>query len=232
MRNHSSARGEAILESSDGVQRQRVENAVSHLAAIVESSDDAIISWTLQGEFVSWNSGAEQMYGYRAEEVLGKRATILLPPHNIDEAPQLIERIKRGERIKHYETVRIRKDGTPIEVSISVSPIHDQNGNLTGISVIGRDITERKQAENELNALRKETQDLRQALEERKVIERAKGILMKRGGLDEPDAFRRLQRLASEKRRKLVEIAQMIVTADEALTMSTTDDGRSPTAAM
>lgn len=208
------------------MQRSSTQDAVSHLAAIVESSDDAIISWTLQGEFVSWNAGAERMYEYTAQEILGKPATILLPANNVDETPQLIERIKSGERIRHYETVRIRKDGTPIEVSLSVSPIRDQKGTLTGISVMGRDLTERKQAETELTALRKETQDLRQALEERKTIERAKGILMKLGRLDEPDAFRRLQRLASEKRRKLVDIAQMIVTAEEALTMTTSDEAR------
>jgi PAS domain S-box-containing protein len=217
-----------MLQSSDVVENQRAEKAIAHLAAIVESSDDAIVSWTLQGNIVSWNSGAERMYGYCAEEVLGKQATLLLPPHNIDEPPHLIERIKRGERIMHYETVRIRKNGTLIEVSLSVSPIREQNGNLTGISVIGRDITERKQAENELKALRQEAQDLRQALEERKVIERAKGILMKRSELDEPDAFRRLQRLASEKRRKLVDIAQMIVTAEEAFTMTGSDKGSTP----
>ena len=97
-----------MLPFSDVVKNERAERAMSHLAAIVESSDDAIVSWTLQGDIVSWNSGAERMYGYRADEVLGKPATILLPSRNIDEAPHLIERIKRGERIKHYETVRIR----------------------------------------------------------------------------------------------------------------------------
>ncbi len=122
----------------------------SLLAAIVESSDDAIIGKTLDGIITSWNRGAENLYGYSAEEAKCKPVSILMPPNRADELGKIIESIKRGERVQHYETQRMRKDGTIIEVSLTVSPIRDSTGRIIGASTIARDITERKRLEEEL----------------------------------------------------------------------------------
>jgi PAS domain S-box-containing protein len=122
----------------------------SHLAAIVESSDDAIISKTLEGVIATWNQAAERIFGYAAEEVIGKSITLLIPPNQIDEEPVILGKIRRGERIDHYETVRTRKDGVLINVSLTVSPIKDESGSIIGASKIARDITQRKLAEDVL----------------------------------------------------------------------------------
>jgi PAS domain S-box-containing protein len=121
------------------------------LAAIIESAEDAIISKTLQGVITSWNQGAEQIFGYTASEVIGKSITILIPPDHLDEEPAILARLGRGERVQHYETVRVRKDGTLIDISLTVSPIKDQHGNLIGASKIARDITAQKQVRRELD---------------------------------------------------------------------------------
>ena len=117
------------------------------------SSDDAIISKNLDGIITSWNSGAERLFGYTAEEAIGKPMTILIPPDRINEEPGIIARIRRGERIEHYETVRRRKDGSPIDISLTVSPIKDSDGTIIGASKIARDITERKRAEKQQQLL-------------------------------------------------------------------------------
>ena len=130
--------------------KYEAEEAKAKLAAIVESSEDAIISKSLDGIITSWNAGAEHIYGYSTAEAIGKPITILIPPERPNEFPQLTEKIKRGEAIKHYETDRIRKNGERIHVSLSLSPVKDEAGAVVGISVIGRDITERKWAEEKL----------------------------------------------------------------------------------
>jgi PAS domain S-box-containing protein len=130
--------------------RQQAEEARLQLASIVESSDDAIISKTLDGIIVSWNSGAERIYGYSAEEVKGCSVSILIPRERPNEEPQILARIKQGEHIEHYETVRMRKDGKLINVSLSISPIKDAAGKIIGVSKIARDITQRKRAEEAL----------------------------------------------------------------------------------
>ena len=122
----------------------------SGLAAIVESSDDAIISKTLDGVISTWNHGAERMFGYVAEEVIGKPITLLIPPDHLDEEPVILERLKRGERIDHYETVRLTKSGALLDVSLTVSPVKDLNGTIIGASKIARDITQRKRTEEVL----------------------------------------------------------------------------------
>jgi len=127
--------------------KYEAEEARTKLSAIVESSEDAIISKSLDGIITSWNAGAEHIYGYSAAEAVGKPIAILIPPEHPNELPQLTEKIKRGEAIKHYETDRIRKDGERIQMSLTLSPIKDAAGAIAGISVIGRDITERKRAE-------------------------------------------------------------------------------------
>jgi len=131
----------------DSLQRGLAEQDLRRLAAIIENSDDAVISKNLDGIITSWNGGAERLFGYTAEEVIGRPVMILIPPERIDEEPGILARIRRGERIDHYDTVRRRKDGSPIDISLTVSPIKDADGKIVGASKIARDITERKNAE-------------------------------------------------------------------------------------
>ena len=137
----------------DATERRRAEEVGSRLAAIVESADDAIISKTLDGIITSWNSGAEKIYGYTADEVVGQPITILVPPERPNDVPKILETVRRGEKVDHYETVRVRKDGRRIDVSLTVSPIKDADGNVTRASTVARDVTERKRAEEEIRRL-------------------------------------------------------------------------------
>jgi len=130
--------------------RKQAEEVHCQLASIVESSDDAIISKTLDGMIVSWNSSAERIYGYTAEEVKGCSVSILIPPERPDEEPQILQRIRQGEHIENYETVRVRKDGRQIDVSLTISPVKDAAGNIIGVSKIARDITQHKRSKEEL----------------------------------------------------------------------------------
>jgi PAS domain S-box-containing protein len=123
------------------------EDARAQLAAIVESSDDAIVSTSLDGTITSWNPAAERLFGYAAEEVIGRPISILAPPDRENEMPANLERIRRGERVDRYETVRRRKDGSLVDVSLTVSLIRDRTGRIVGASNIARDITARKQVE-------------------------------------------------------------------------------------
>jgi PAS domain S-box-containing protein len=121
--------------------------AAAWLGAIVESSDDAIVSKTLDGIVTSWNPAAERLFGYTAEEMIGRPIAILAAPDRKNEMPAILESIRRGEKVDHYETVRRRKDGTLVDVSLTVSPIRDETGRIVGASKIARDITLRKQLE-------------------------------------------------------------------------------------
>jgi PAS domain S-box-containing protein len=121
--------------------------ACEKIASIVESSDDAIVGKDLNGVITSWNTGAERLFGYTSDEVVGKLVTILIPPDRHDEERTILERIKRGVRIDHYETVRLRKDGSSVSVSLTVSPVKNAEGKIVGASKIARDITERKRVE-------------------------------------------------------------------------------------
>ncbi len=125
----------------------QAEMITASLAAIVEFSDDAIISKDLNGVITSWNRGAERLFGYTAGEVRGKSVTLLIPPDRRREEPEILERLKRGERVDHFETVRTRKDGSSLAISLSISPLRDSSGRVIGASKIARDITERKRAE-------------------------------------------------------------------------------------
>ncbi|MET0647573.1 MAG: PAS domain S-box protein, partial [Pyrinomonadaceae bacterium] len=127
------------------------EFAQARLAAIVESADDAIISKTLEGNITSWNKGAERIFGYTAEEAIGQHVTILFPADHIDEEPAIIARIRSGERVEHYETVRRRKDGTLIDLSLTISPILAPDGRIVGASKVARDITEQRRAQRALD---------------------------------------------------------------------------------
>ena len=126
---------------------QSSELAPYWLAAIIESADDAIISKTLEGIITSWNKGAERIFGYTAEEAIGQPITILIPSKHLYEEPTILSRIKAGERIEHYETVRVRKDGTFVDISLTVSPILSADGRVIGASKVARDITERRRGE-------------------------------------------------------------------------------------
>jgi PAS domain S-box-containing protein len=148
--------------SRDITERKRVEEKNLQLAAIVKSSDDAIIGKTLDGIITSWNKGAERIYGYNEDEVVGKPITLLIPAGHEDEIPSLIERIRRGEQVEHYETLRKRKDGSIINVSLTVSPVKNIKAETVGASVVARDITGRMQAEK---MLRQSEQKYRELVE-------------------------------------------------------------------
>jgi len=126
---------------------------LSHLAAVVESTDDAIYSMTLDGVILTWNRAAEQMYGYSAAEASGASAMLLVPQDSLDEASEILARLRRGEHVTHYETVRLRKDGRRLDVSLTISPITDASGRVIAVSAIARDITRRIEAEAALQRL-------------------------------------------------------------------------------
>jgi PAS domain S-box-containing protein len=129
------------------------QGAQSRLAAIIESSEDAIISMTLEGVIRTWNAGAERTFGYTPVEAIGKHISILIPQERLDEETEILGKIKRGERIEHFETIRVRKDGVRINVSLTVSPVKSSLGEIVGASKIARDITGRKQLESERETL-------------------------------------------------------------------------------
>jgi PAS domain S-box-containing protein len=135
--------------ATDITERKQLEAAGRHLAAIVESSSDAIVSKDLNGIITSWNAGAERIFGYTAEEAVGKPVSILTAPDRLNEMPRILARIREGKRVEHYETRRRRKDGQVIDVALTVSPVRDAAGRIVGASKIARDITGRKQAEQE-----------------------------------------------------------------------------------
>jgi PAS domain S-box-containing protein len=128
------------------------------LASIVEFGDDAIVSKNLDGIITSWNRGAERIFGYLAEEVSGKPITILIPPERHHEEDVILERIRRGDRVDHFETIRRRKDGNLIDMSLTISPVRDANGKVVGASKIARDISERKRSEAQISVLAREAE--------------------------------------------------------------------------
>jgi PAS domain S-box-containing protein len=132
--------------SAESFQGEIAAESRRFLAALVESSDDAIIGKDAEGILRSWNPAARRLFGYRPEEVIGRPASILVPPELVDDVPALMERLRRGDRIRHYETQRLRKDGSRVEVSLTVSPIRDRGGRLVGASTIARDVTAHKRA--------------------------------------------------------------------------------------
>jgi hypothetical protein len=140
----------SVLTFIDISERKKVQESLSHFEAIVTSSNDAIIGKTLDGTVTSWNPSAETIYGYSAEEMVGRPVTAVIPPDRMDEYMAFMQQIRRGEVVQHLETIRIRKDGSKIDVSLSISPLKDECGKVVGASTISRDITERKQAEESL----------------------------------------------------------------------------------
>ncbi|MEW6127496.1 MAG: PAS domain S-box protein [Acidobacteriota bacterium] len=156
-----------ILVFRDVSERKRAEQTKAALAAIVESSDDAIFSKDLQGVILSWNQGAERLYGYTSDEVIGKSVALLMPPDRNDDFPNILAALQRGEIISHYETERRRKDGTVFEISLTVSPIRNAIGEMIGASTIAHDITEHKRLEKEGEVLLLREQTARQEAERR-----------------------------------------------------------------
>jgi two-component system CheB/CheR fusion protein len=144
-----------LVDISD---RKRADLDAQRLASIVESSDDAIISKALDGIITSWNRGAERVFGYTAEEAIGKPVTILIPEDRMNEELEILGRIRRGKRVDHYDTVRRRKDGSLIDISLTVSPLKNADGRIVGASKIARDITERKRAQDQQELLVNEMQ--------------------------------------------------------------------------
>jgi PAS domain S-box-containing protein len=148
----------AINMLVDITERKKAEEDAARLAAIVEFSDDAIISKDINGIIQTWNKGAERLFGYDAKEVIGKPITILIPPDRRHDEPAILDRIRRGEHIAHFETVRLRKDGSPIDISLTISPLKSPEGHIIGASKIARDVSEKRRQEerrqllvNELN---------------------------------------------------------------------------------
>ncbi len=156
LRDASGAFVGAVNMLIDISEQQRAEQVSHRLAAIVESSDDAIISKDLDGVIATWNKSAERLFGYLEQEAIGKPITMLIPERRLDEEDRILDRIRRGERIDHFETVRQRKDGTLVSISLTVSPITDGSGRIVGASKIARDITEQKRREEQINLLARE----------------------------------------------------------------------------
>ncbi len=152
-------------QAADLIERNEVETALREskeqfrwLASIVEFSDDAIVGKNLDGVIQSWNRGAERLFGYLSEEVIGKPITIVIPPERMHEEALILDCIRRGDRIEHYETVRRRKDGSLMDVSLTISPVRDAAGNIAGASKIARDITDRKRSEAQMSVLAREAE--------------------------------------------------------------------------
>jgi PAS domain S-box-containing protein len=165
-----------VLVFRDVTEVRRAVQARLHLAAIVESSDDAIIGHDLDGIITSWNQGAVRMYGYSAEEMIGKPLSLLVPPDHLDEAPALLERIRRGERIDHFETVRQRKDGSRFDVSVTTSPIKNGEDRIIGASKIARDISASKRNEAALWFLAEASKLLAELLDVPSTLQKVAGL--------------------------------------------------------
>jgi PAS domain S-box-containing protein len=142
------------IVAHDITERKKAEEERSRLAAIVESSDDAILGKTLDGMITTWNRAAERLYGYSAEETVGQHISMLIPPDRSDEIREILRKVRRGENIEHLETVRVAKDGRHLDISVTLSPVRDPEGNIVGASAIARDITERKRVEEALDEAR------------------------------------------------------------------------------
>ncbi|HUR26543.1 MAG TPA: PAS domain S-box protein, partial [Planctomycetota bacterium] len=153
--------------AQDVTERRTLDLLQHRMAAIVESSDDAIVSKDLDGTLRTWNSGAERIFGYTAAETVGRSIMMLIPPELQGEEHQILGRLRRGERVDHYETVRLTKDGRRIDLSLTVSPIRDSTGRIVGASKVARDITARKRVEAEL---RRSEEELRKAAQERQFL--------------------------------------------------------------
>jgi PAS domain S-box-containing protein len=200
----------AVNTLVDITERHENEARYRDIAAIVESSEDAILTKDLNGVITSWNHGATRLFGYAADEVIGKPVMILIPAERHDEEPTILGRIRRGERIDHYETVRQRKDGSAVDISLTVSPVRNPNGEIVGASKIARDITERRRAEQQQRLLLRE------------MDHRVKNLLALAGGVVALSARSAStpEELASVVRDRLMALARA-----QALTLPVTSEG-------
>ena len=189
----------------DITEMRRSEADRAWLAAIVESSDDVIIGKTLDGIITSWNRGAQKIYGYSADEAVGQPISMLVPPERPDEIPRIMESVRRGEKVDHFETVRVAKDGRRLDISLTVSPIRDRSGNIVGASTIARDITERRRVEEALREIREAerrriARDLHDSvLQDLSYTAAAMGLITLE--VDDPPLEQRLQRAIDAVRR-------------------------------
>jgi PAS domain S-box-containing protein len=155
---------ESILDELPAL-RLKADKAIGLLASIVDSSDDAIVSKTLEGVITSWNAGAERLFGYTTKEAIGQSISIIIPRDRLDEETNILARLNRGEKIDHFDTIRVRKDGTALDISLSISPVKDAAGKIIGASKIARDITGRKRVERELQESEQRFRELADALD-------------------------------------------------------------------
>jgi len=200
---------------------KQAEQASGLLAAIVDSSDDAIVSKSLDGIITSWNRGAERLFGYTADEAIGRHITLIVPHDRRDEERTILERLRRGERVEHFETVRVRKDGTMLDISLTISPVKNDTGRVIGASKVARNITERKRVEL---ALRESEERFRALADELEVQVRVRTQELEQRNievLEQAEQLRelsnRLQQSQDNERRRLVrelhDSAGQIVTA-------------------
>jgi PAS domain S-box-containing protein len=152
--------------------RKQMEATQAFLASVVESCDDAIVGTTINGTVLSWNAGAERLYGYTGSEMIGRSVVVLVPSYRLGELREIAEKLSRGEPVEHFETVRIRKGGSAVDVSVSVSPIRDGSGRIIGASSVAHDNTRRKQDESDRLAL---LQDLTAALADKNAQQETPG---------------------------------------------------------
>ncbi len=178
IRDEAGAVTQVVLIHEDVTDLVAAEEGLARLAAIVESSNDAIISRSLDGTITTWNRGAEQLYGYTAEEARGLHVSVVVPPDRQEELTILNERLARGERMEHLETVRLRKDGSRIDVSIGLSPIEDAAGRIIGVSTIARDVSERKRAEAAERFLVRASTELAASLDYRETLGRLAALVV------------------------------------------------------
>ena len=182
------------------VLRQKADKAIGLLASIVDSSDDAIVSKTLEGVITSWNPGAERLFGYTAKEAIGQHISMIVPIDRRDEETKILARLSQGERIDHFETIRLRKDGKAIDISVTISPVKDAAGRVVGASKVGRDISERKRTEARIQELR---EDLELRVSERTAeLEGKNRELLKQTDVVR-DLSGRLLQIQDEERRRI-----------------------------
>ena len=180
MRDESGTPVGAVLVFRDVTERKRAEDTRARLAAIIESSDDAIVSKTLDGVIRTWNAGAERLFGYPPAEAVGRPISLIIPPDRLDEERAIVERLRRGERVEHYETVRLARDGRRLDVSLTVSPLRDPDGRVVGASKIARDITGRKRAEDAQRFLAEAGEVLASALDYEATLTAVAGLVVPR----------------------------------------------------
>lgn len=200
----------------DVTLRQKAEETQRRLASIINFSDDAIVSKNLEGIITSWNAGAEKIFGYSQDEVIGKPITIIIPREKLHEEPEILRKIGSGEYIHHYVTDRVRKDGSIVHISLTVSPIKDSNGRVTGISKIARDITEQKKKEAEIKLLNQELEafnysvahDLRSPL--RSILNYSQMLQERYGRVLEQDGAQIIERIIRKSQRMDVLIHDLL----------------------